>query len=295
MERNTGRLLLQKVLFVVWACLCSLGALSGAGLHLNEAEGRYQRTDYAGSLSLLNQQTDDAGANFLIARDYYMLADYRKATDYLQKAVSEAPGNGEYMDWLGKTYGKRAETSNPLLAPALAVKARESFEHSVQLDPRNSEALEDLFDYYLNAPGFLGGGSDKAEATAAKIAAVDPSEGHFVRAKLAQKRKEYSDAELHLRQAIAVDPKAVGHQIALARFLAQQGRTGESDAILLAAQREQPNSPRLWFARADILIAQNRDLPQAISLLERYLQTSLTVDDPPREEAVKLLKQAGGV
>ena len=34
----------------------------------------------------------------------------------------------------------------------------------MQLDPHNGEATGDLFDYYLNAPGMLGGGLDKAAA-----------------------------------------------------------------------------------------------------------------------------------
>lgn len=282
---------MRKVALFGWSSLIPLGTLHAAGLHLNEAESLYQRTDYKGSLSVLDRQTADASANFLIARDYFMLADYKKATDYLQKAIAAAPQNAEYMDWLGKVYGKRAETANPLLAPGLAVKARQSFEHSIEVDPRNSEALEDLFDYYLEAPGFLGGGYDKASDVARKIAAVDPSEGHFVKAKLAQKRKEYADAESHFRQAVAADPHAVGHQIALAKFLAKQGRTRESDEILLTAQKQQPNSPRVWFARADILIGQNRNLDEAKLLLERYLEAPVTVDDPPKDQAAKLLKQ----
>ena len=33
-----------------------------------------------------------------------------------------------------------------------------------QLDPNNREAVANLFEYYLEAPGFLGGGVEKAEA-----------------------------------------------------------------------------------------------------------------------------------
>ena len=43
-------------------------------------------------------------------------------------------------------------------ATGLASKARQNFERAVQLDPQNREALSDLFEYYLEAPGFLGGG-----------------------------------------------------------------------------------------------------------------------------------------
>lgn len=285
---------MRKTVLVTSCLVLSVGALHALNARLNDAEERYQRTDYEGSLALLNKEAGDACSNFLIARNYFMLGDYKKATDYLQKAIASEPNNGEYIDWLGKVYGKRAETSNPLLAPPLAVKARQSFERSTQLDPKNSEALEDLFDFYLEAPGFLGGGSDKASDVAQKIAVVDPSEGHFVQAKLAQKRKQYADAEMYFRRSIAADPQALGHRIAFARFLANQGRIRESDEVLFTAAKDQPDAPRLWFARADMLIRQKRNLTDAKTLLQRYLHAPVTVDDPPKERALALLKQVAG-
>ena len=137
----------------------------------------------------------------------------------------------------GRAYGKRAETSNVLAAPGYASKARQAFEKSVALDPKNNDALSDLFDYYLEAPGFLGGGYDKAVAVANQLAVIDPSEAYFARAKLAQKKNEYQSAEAHMRQAIAVAPHEVGHLIALARLLANQGKERESDAVFLEAQK----------------------------------------------------------
>ena len=68
--------------------------------------------------------------------------------------------------WEG--YGRRAETANPLSAPMLASKARKAFEKSVELDERNLEAINDLFSYYMEAPGFLGGGLDKGGGLAAR-------------------------------------------------------------------------------------------------------------------------------
>jgi tetratricopeptide (TPR) repeat protein len=234
----------------------------------------------------------DSPAQFLSARDYFMLGDFKKSVDLLQKAVAAEPNNSDYMDWLGRSYGKRAETANPLLAAGLASKARQAFERAVELDGTNRDALSDLFDYYLNAPGFLGGGYDKAVAVANKMAKIDPSEAYFAKAQLAQKHQEYEAAEQHLRQAVAVGPHEVGHLIALAKFLANQGRTRESDAVFEEAQKVSPNAPRVWFAKADVLIKEKRNLSEAKMLLEQYVQAPITPDDPPREQAFRLLKQA---
>ena len=91
---------------------------------LTQAENLYKRTDFEGSLKLLDQQSSNAAETFLIGRNYFMQGDFKKATEYIQKATTLAPANSEYMDWLGRTYGKRAETSNILAAPGYASKAR---------------------------------------------------------------------------------------------------------------------------------------------------------------------------
>ena len=274
-----------------------LGLLLSSSLDaqsLGKAEELYKQTDYEGSLAVLNKHSADPAVLFLFARDYFMMGEFKKATEYISKAVETDARNSEYIDWMGRIYGKRAEVGNPLMAPGYASKAREAFEKSVELNGRNSEALSDLFDYYLEAPGFLGGGYEKAAVVAQKISVIDPPEGYFAQAKLAQKRKEFQSAEQHLRQAVAVAPHEVGHMITLAKFLANQGRGKESDAVFQQAKTVNPNAPQLWFAQADTLIKQKRDLAQAKDLLQRYVRAPITVDDPPKQEAVRLLKQVGG-
>jgi tetratricopeptide (TPR) repeat protein len=261
--------------------------------NLRRAEDLYQQTDYAASLALLNKNTDDPATNFLIGRDYLMKGELKNATDFLLKATQERPNSSELMDWLGRAYGRRAETSTFVTAPAWASKARQAFERAVELDPKNSDALSDLFDYYLDAPGFLGGGYQKASAVADKTAAIDAPEAFHQRARLAQKRKEYSSAELQLRQAVAAAPQEVGHLVALARFLASQGRTEESDQVFRQAESVNPNAPSVWYARADILVKQKRDLDEASALLQKYMHAHLTPDDPPKQEALRLLRQTG--
>jgi len=266
--------------------------LSAQGLR--KAEELYQRTDYQASLALLDKNTSEASINFLIGRNYLMEGDFKKATDFLLKATEEEPNNSDYMDWLGRAYGRRAETSSIVTAPGFASKARRAFERAVELNPKNTDALSDLFDYYLDAPGFMGGGYEKAMAVAEKTAAIDPPEGFYEKAKLAQKRKEYSTAELQLRQAAAAAPHEVGHLISLAKFLANQGRNQESDQIFREAENVNPNAPGVWFARADVLIKQKRDLNEAKTLLEKYMHASVTPDDPPKQEALRLLNKAAG-
>ena len=144
----------------------------------------------------------------------------------------------------------------------------------------------------MEAPGFLGGGIDKAAALAPKIQAIDPVEYHYAMAQIAEKRKDVKTAEHHFRQAVAMAPKSVGRAIDLAKFLANHGRVQESEAVFTHASKIAPDTPRLLFERAQAYVKAKKNLEEAKVLLERYLNSQLTPDDPPRAEAQRLLKQA---
>jgi tetratricopeptide (TPR) repeat protein len=260
---------------------------------LTQAQELYEHTRYEQALGLLNSIPDkDAAAYALMGKCEYMRGDFKKATEALEKAVNAAPENSEYYDWLGKAYGRRAESSSFFTAPGYASKARDYFQKAVDLDPHNLEAISDLFDYYLEAPGFLGGGRDKAAALADRVKSLDKAEYYYFEARLAEKQKEYDTAEERLRTAVELAPRQVGRIIDLAKFLASRGRYEESDKAFQQAEKVAPNSPKVMFARASTYIRERRNLPEARRLLEQYLKSQLTPDDPPREEAERLLKKA---
>ena len=266
--------------------------LSSSADPLSKAEDLYRHTDYQASLTLIcesRQATDRA--YYLTGRNYFMLGDYKQATEVFERAFTMTPGSSEYALWLGRSFGRRAETA-PFFAARYASKARAYFEKAVALDPKNDEALNDLFHYYLEAPGFLGGGYNKAEGIAQRIAELNPTEGHFAQAQLADQRQQFDTAEEQLRRALELGPGQVGRVLDFARNLARHGRISESEAAFDQAERLEPNSPKVAFARARIYIEQKRNLDQAKALLTQYLQSNLTTDDPSREEAEKLLQEA---
>lgn len=258
----------------------------------DRARKLYDQTDFEQSLKVLAAiPAKDAPVYALMGRNYYMQSDYKKATEALEKAVAADSRNAEYALWLGRSFGRRAETSSPFTAPGHASRARQYFEKSVQLNPTNLDALSDLLEYYLEAPGFLGGGMDKARTAAAQIAKVSAPDGDIAQARIAERSKQYSTAEEHLRRAIDAAPQKVGRILELAHFLAKQGRIQEADQSLALADKIAPDSPRVMYAKADVYIRGGRNLDVARDLLKRYISCSLTPEDPPRSDAEKLLRQ----
>jgi tetratricopeptide (TPR) repeat protein len=285
------------VRLVGWLVFCVgsfilAGVMNGASSNVAKAEELYRTTQYEAALALLDKHSSDPSELDLIGRIYLMMGDFHQATDFLSKALDADPKNSQYADWLGRAWGRRAESANALSAAGYASKTRERFEQAVQLDPKNKEALSDLFDYYVQAPGIMGGGIDKATNVAQQMAALDPAEGYAMKAKIAEKRKDYSNAEQAFRQAVETEPKQAGHRVELAQFLARQGRAEESDAAFQKIEHDFPSVPSVWFAHAQVLVRQNRRLAEAKRLLEKYRETPLTADDPPKRDAEKLLARA---
>ena len=128
----------RAALFLFSSCV-----LTAAGPNLDQARKLYDQTDFDQSIRLLQAVPDkDASVHALLGRNYFMLSDYKKASDLLEKAVAADPQNAEYALWLGRAYGRRAETSSPFTAPGYASKTRQFLEKSVQLNPHDIEDMK---------------------------------------------------------------------------------------------------------------------------------------------------------
>jgi tetratricopeptide (TPR) repeat protein len=279
---------------LVTALLLAPCLFSASATEFERARELYQRTEYQASLKLLlSSSGTPAGRGAaelqLMGQDYFMLGEYKKAIEAFDRALALGSGSAQLYLWAGRADGRLAETSGPLSAPGYASRSRTYLETAVRMDVLNKEATGDLFDYYIGAPGFLGGGLSKAQELARKVSAADPAEGQHLLAVLSEKSKDYDAAEQHLRYAIQLAPQQASRVMELARFLAKRGRAKESDALFEQAAGMAPEDHALLFYRAQTYIEVHRNLSDARTLLENYLREPLTPDDPPRQRAQDLL------
>ena len=281
---------MMKMLLV--AAFASVALWAGPA-EITRAADLYHRTQYEEAYRILQPVLgNDPAAHSLAGKCRFMLDDFKKAADLLEKAVQLNGQLSDHYHWLGKAYGRRAESGNPLIAPHYATRARQMFEKAVQLDPKNGEAIGDLFEYYLEAPGFLGGGLAKAQTLLAQIKANDQAEFYYATAQLAQKRKEFNKAEQHLKRAAELAPRQIGRLLDVAKFLARHGRLIESESFISKAEKLDPNNPKLLYDKAQTYLIAKKNLPMATKLLEQYLKAELNPELPSRADAEKLLRQA---
>jgi tetratricopeptide (TPR) repeat protein len=278
---------------IIGTAAAAVGSTRSHGPELLRAQELYRRAEYRRAIDMLQaSETRDAGGHALLGKALFQEGRHKEAVAALKRAVAEAPLESDYYDWLGKAYGRIAETSSFVSALGWAKKTVRAFERAVELERSNLEALSDVFEYYLQAPGIAGGGIEKAERIARQIGALNPAEGHWAQARLAEKRKDFTAAEREYRAAVDAAPKEVGRALDLAAFLAAHGRYADSEAVFRTAEAEHPDSPKVLYARAASYVQSKRHLGEAAALLERYLGMQTTPDDPTRREAFALLESA---
>jgi len=235
---------------------------------------------------------NDAESYNLLSRAYYATEQWDAAIKNAEQAVSLRSGDSDYHLWLGRAYGqKAAEIGNPLSAANLARKTKNEFERAVQLNPANVSARADLSEYYTEAPGFMGGGTDKARTQASQVERLDPATASWIRAIVAAKEKRYGDAEASYESAIASAKNPAPHWMNLASFYRQRGRTDDMENAIQSALR-QPNKPAMtYFDAAGELFQAGRNFPLAAQYVQQYLASGQLVEDAPAFRAHYLLGQ----
>jgi tetratricopeptide (TPR) repeat protein len=234
----------------------------------------------------------DSESYNLLCRAYFALGDWDRGISACEKAVVLDPANARYHLWLGRIYGEKADHSHFLTAAGLAKKVRAEFETAVRLNPNSAEARTDLAEFYLEAPGIMGGGRDKAEAQAQQLAGMDPIKAGWVKGRLAEKNKDLVSAENDYRAAITASHGAALAWLNLAFFYRHTGRLDAMEDAIRHASSAPMNQPEVLMESAAILLRTHRDLPQATQLLRRYLAFNPTVEAAPAFKAHYLLGTA---
>jgi tetratricopeptide (TPR) repeat protein len=232
---------------------------------------------------------NDAEAYHLLSRANFHLKKWDQAISYGEKAVQLDPNKSEYYLWLARAYGEKAEASNFVTAAALVKRIRTNFEKAVALDGNNVDARTDLAEFYVEAPGFMGGGTDKAASQAQAIGQYDAARAHWVNAKIAEKKKDNATAEREYLEAIKADPDA-DYWLNLASFYRRNGRYNDMDVAVSKAMSANRKKTNALFDAATLLYEAQRNLPTAANLVRTYL-TVVPTEDAPAFEAHYVLGQ----
>ncbi len=236
------------------------------------------------AIAALNQRVasnpKDAEAFNLLCRAFFQYEDWDRAESRCKRAVELDPNNSRFHRWLGRVYGEKAGRANIWSAAGLAA----------QLDPRDADALVDVAEYYLEAPGIMGGGNDKAREQAKVLGRVSPAQEHWVYARIAEKNKDFSAAEREYHQMIEVAKGDAEAWLNLGFFYRNRQRYDEMEQAFVQMNQAPMPHRGVLVEGANSLFRTGRAFLFAIELLRRYFAEG-PVEEAPAFKAHNLLGQ----
>ena len=174
----------------------------------------------------------------------------------------------------------KAETANPFVAWGLARRVHSEFERAVELDGSNFSARSDLAEYYMEAPGFLGGDKKKAREQADAMAKQDPALASYIYARLAEKQGS-AQAEQEYKNAITRSGNMSRYWIELAYYYRRAGRVADMESAITQAERGARLGSAPEYEGAYLLLRTNRNPNAAIQMLRRSVLDNASSEDAP--------------
>lgn len=234
------------------------------------------RTSADQAKSLLQQaiagEPRNAEPHFLLGQIAYAFSDSAQAADEARKAIALDDSKSDYHLLLGNALSGLLDSAGMFKKMSLAREIKAEFERAIAEDSKNIPARVALVEFYVQAPGIVGGSYDKAIDQAKQISALDPIEGHYAMATLYLDQRKVAEAEQEYKAVIAADPKRAKAYVQLAFIMIQEKKDSEAPALFKRATEIDANYlPGLFgVARSDVISGQNLD--EAERFFRKYLE-----------------------
>ena len=253
-----NRLLL---LSLAWVCSCGLAATPQT-VQIEQARAAYEGYRYHESLRLLDTAPPAAARTVAGWRCRGLalgrLGQWEEAIQAFEHAIELEPRNVDLLVDLAAAQGQQALDSGPFGKFTGARRARATLEKAIAIDPDHVDARSGLFSYYLQAPGIVGGGRDKALAQLAALEKLDAFSALLARAEIAWVDEDVAGALAGYRHAQEHTPSdfrayyGFGPLAALSGEQLDAGLVSLRTALTLPAHPRTPGLPGVYLRMGDI-------------------------------------------
>jgi tetratricopeptide (TPR) repeat protein len=212
--------------------------------------------------------------------------DYQTAADLFEKAVAQNPNSADAHFHLGEAYGSLAQKANIFKQASLASKTHREFARAVELDPNHLDARWGLMEFYMLAPGFMGGDEKKAVEQAGEIRKRDAMRGHQAFAYIYGHQKKPDLARKEYVDAVKEQPNSPKtHYFLGVSFLTADKNYKAAAGEFEMAVKLDPNYMPGWFQIGHMAALSGANLQRGEEALQKYLAYTPKHDEPQHYRA----------
>jgi tetratricopeptide (TPR) repeat protein len=277
-SRSYAKLGVSIAVLLIGASLLFAGTLQAEDFTLQQGKRLMEEEEFEQAkdvlLKVMENEPENAEANFLLCKVFVILEDHDNAIEYGKKAVELDDSVSDYHLWLGRAHVMQAQKGSKLKAIFRANRARGEFEKAVSLDSANIDARLQLAEYLMMAPGVAGGSMSKAEYHARMIEQMDSLFGAIAWSSYWQNRKDTVKAESYLRKAVRLD--TTSNHLATYRlgfFLNSQERYLEAAGVFEETLVKHPDETGILYQVGRSYVFAKDSLDEAERCFKQYLQT----------------------
>jgi len=282
MTKHTSR---KRLLLSLALCALAVAGSAGtAGSKSEEGIQLFEARKFEKARSSLEtavrEDPQDARAASYLGRVYLEVGNSDRAVEWMGRSVALESANAEYHLWLGRAYGYQAMRASVLKQPALARKVRKEFEEASRLDPDNLEARFGLIEFYLRAPGILGGSPKKADEQAEEIRRRDALQGYRASGRIAEHRKDLDRALAQYDAAAREFPEKAEPFYWMGALLVRKSDYAKAFEVYEKLLERNTSEMKAYYQIGRVASLSGQRLERGKECLTLYLQHEPKPDEP---------------
>ena len=200
-------------------------------------------------------------------------------------AVEKSPEAARFRRWLGEAYIAKIDAVSVFKKRGIAKKALTELREAARIDPGDFGTRETLVGYYLNAPGIVGGGEDKAVAEAASFERLDPAGGQLLVAQIKMHNEDFEGAAEAYRAAALAKPEDARLRYRLGMALQSLERYDEAFSTFEKAIEIDPDYMDPYYQLGRTAVFSETNLERAAECMMVYLDNPAEPSSPGHEHA----------
>jgi tetratricopeptide (TPR) repeat protein len=229
-----------------------------------------------------------AEARYYLGRISFDAREFDDAADYFEEAIEADDQVAEYHNWYGNALGNIAQDANVMRQGFLAPKMKNAWEKAVALRTDYIEPRQSLIQFYLQAPGFMGGSIEQAKEMARQITRLKPAEGHRQMGNIFLYDKKPAEAEKEFLEMVKTD---ASYAPALANFYLTQKQYDKAFDMFEDALRKDPEDWLSIYQLGKTSALSGQRLERGEQCLRQYLTHTPGSGEPSHAGAYMRLGQ----